>query len=227
MIKNKFIGKLVIALVVALIGLAGVFFAKPGVIVNNIISPSSSSKDDDGSAKADSKETYNKTLPDEVIRSFVAKKPENIELERKKPAINEESVDTHTVSEVESNEPVVSDQIVESGMITFTLTKVSLSGQTLKFDFIVENNDEDRHLTLASARIIDNEGIAFSTKEISIARTSAFQFDLPVNIPVHMEVMFDRINKEINAVSFFELKGYVYGRKRQPIEVTMKNLSVD
>ena len=227
MAKSKFFGKLVIAVVVALIGLVGVFYAKPGVIINNIIDPKGSMTDKDvgASEKDDSKEKPDSTVEDSVVSSVIAPKPENIV--ESEPVMNDTLPNESALSEPESNQSESSEPVFEAGMIAFTLKGVSLSGQTLKFEFIVNNNDVDRRLTLTSARIIDSDGVAFSTSEISLAKTSAYQFDLPKDVPVQMEVLFERLNKDIEGVSFLEIKGSVYGQRRQKIEITMRNLNVD
>lgn len=202
---RKFIGGLLIALIGAAATLGAAYLAQQDVrvYVSNIFSDSNS----------------NDSLLSEVVDQRAV--PREIETPESLAAIT-------VPEETQPDSSQSSEVTVESGMIGFTLKEVIISGQSLKFGFTLQNNDENkRAITLSSARIIDDDGVVYTDKKISIAKTSSYMFDLPENVPVQMEILFEGVNNEIGTVQFLEIKGKTYGKESQRIEVSMRDLTVE
>lgn len=222
MADNKKMIKILVPVIVAIITLVGAFFAIPlsqseqsnqseTVININNHNELMNDQGDDVSGDSDPKETSASTLNEKVMHPVILPKSETIE---ESNSVMKDGLLT---------KDALNNPVVESGMITFALKKVLLSGQTLKFDFELENKSDDGRLFLGKARIIAN-GVECRSYRINIAKTGNDVFDLPSGIPVQMQIIFNDTQQDMKMIQMLEFEGSVKRHMRENVKVKMENL---
>jgi hypothetical protein len=114
----------------------------------------------------------------------------------------------------------------EYDLVDFVLKGCYLSGSSMKMNFIIRNNDEDRRVGVDNIRIITMNGIEYKSYKVNIARANVPYAVMPTGIPMVMEVVFDDIKEGFDKIAILEIKGGTVKKYSSQFVVQMRDLPV-